>query len=244
MYKHYFISFLLLCLKTSAQITHSHNDYDQKEPFSMAYNLGFDSIEADVYIKNNEIYVAHDWDKISLDRTFTKLYLNPILEKIKENNGYPYPNKKPLHLLIDLKKDGRGILTLLTEKLKPYKKALRHVTITISGDMPAPNEFRHFDDIFYFDGRNELTYSIKEYKRVTIMSSGIAVFGKYWNGKAPLLDEMVLKIKNFVTENHSKGKKVRLWGTPNTILGFETLGQSNLGKYFTFVGSVLVNDIV
>ncbi len=217
----------LLCFKLSAQLTHSHNDYEQKQPFFAAYNLGFDSIEADVYIKDNELFVAHDWDKISPDRTLTNLYLSPLLEKIKENNGYPYPNKKALHLLIDLKKDGKEILKLLTVKLKPYKKALRHVTITISGDMPKPSEFKDFDDIFYFDGRKEQNYSTNEYKRVTIVSASITDFGKYWTGKSPLMDETALKIKTFVEENHAKGKKVRLWATPNTVLGFETL--KNLG---------------
>ena len=217
----------LLCSKLSAQLTHSHNDYEQKQPFFAAYNLGFDSIEADVYIKDNELFVAHDWDKITPERTLTKLYLTPLLEKIKENNDYPYPNKKSLHLLIDLKKDGKEILKLLTEKLRPYKKALKHVTITISGDMPKPSEFKDFDDIFYFDGRKEQNYSTNEYKRVTIVSASITDFGKYWVGELPLLDEMAQNIKTFAEENHAKGKKVRLWATPNTVLGFETL--KNLG---------------
>lgn len=63
----------LLCFKLSAQLTHSHNDYEQKQPFYAAYHLGFDSIEADVYIKDNELFVAHDWDKISPDAVL--LYL-------------------------------------------------------------------------------------------------------------------------------------------------------------------------
>ncbi|PWK25177.1 alkaline phosphatase [Arcicella aurantiaca] len=217
----------LLCFKLSAQLTHSHNDYEQKQPFFAAYNLGFNSIEADVYLKNNELYVAHDWDKISPDRTLMTLYINPILQKIQENNGYPYPNKKSLHLLIDLKKDGKEILILLTEKLKPHKKALKYVTITISGDMPKPSEFKDFDNIFSFDGRKEQIYSTNEYKRVTIVSSSMSDFGKYWAGKTPLSEEIAQKISVFVEENHSKGKKVRLWATPNTVLGFETL--KNLG---------------
>ena len=214
---------LLLCFKLSAQLIHSHNDYEQKQPFFAAYNLGFNSIEADLYIKDNELYVAHDWDKIMPENTFIHLYLEPLLAKIKDNKGFPYPNKKPLQLLLDLKKDGKEILKLLNSQMSDYKKDLRHVTISISGDMPPPDEFQNFDEIFHFDGRQELIYSENAFKRVSLVSASFMDFGKYWTGKTPLSDEVFQKINAFVEANHAKGKKVRIWATPNTTLGFETL---------------------
>ena len=214
---------LLLCFKLSAQLIHSHNDYEQKQPFFAAYNLGFNSIEADLYIKDNELYVAHDWDKIMPENTFNHLYLEPLLAKIKENKGFPYPNKKPLQLLLDLKKDGKEILKLLYSQISGYKKELRHVTISISGDMPPPDEFQNFDEIFHFDGRQELIYSENAFKRVSLVSASFMDFGKYWTGKTPLSGEVFQKINTFVEANHAKGKKVRVWATPNTTLGFETL---------------------
>ncbi|MBC7407102.1 MAG: hypothetical protein H7339_01820 [Arcicella sp.] len=214
---------LLLCFKLSAQLIHSHNDYEQKQPFFAAYNLGFNSIEADLYIKDNELYVAHDWDKIMPENTFKHLYLEPLLAKIKDNKGFPYPNKKPLQLLLDLKKDGKEILKLLNSQMSDYKKDLRHVTISISGDMPPPDEFQNFDEIFHFDGRQELIYSENAFKRVSLVSASFMDFGKYWTGKTPLSDEVFQKINAFVEANHAKGKKVRIWATPNTTLGFETL---------------------
>lgn len=214
---------LLLCFSLSAQLIHSHNDYEQKHPFFAAYNLGFDSIEADLYIKDNELYVAHDWDKITPENTFKRLYLEPILAKIKENKGFPYPNKKPLQLLLDLKKDGKEILKLLYSQMSTHKKELRHVTISISGDMPPPDEFQNYDEIFHFDGRQELTYPKNAFKRVALVSASFMDFGKYWTGKMPLPDEVFQKINTFVEANHAKGKRVRIWATPNTTLGFETL---------------------
>lgn len=214
---------LFLSAKLSAQIIHSHNDYEQKQPFFAAYNLGFDSIEADLYLKDGELCVAHDQKKISPERTLKKLYIEPLLVKIKENNGYPYPNKKPLQLLLDLKRDGKDILEVLYAQLQPYKTELRHVTISISGDMPPPDDFQYFDKIFNFDGRTHLTYSKKAFKRVSLVSASFLDFGKYWTGKAPLSDEVADKISVFVKEMHTKNKKVRIWGTPNTTLGFETL---------------------
>jgi alkaline phosphatase len=208
----------------SAQIIiHSHNDYEQKQPFFAAYNLGFDSIEADLYLKDGELYVAHDWKNVTPERTLKSLYIEPLLAKIKENNGYPYPNKKPLQLLLDLKKDGKEILKVLYAQLKPHIKELRHVKIAISGDMPSPDEFQNYDKMFFFDGRKNLTYSKDAYKRVALVSASFLDFGKYWPGKEPLSEETFQKISKFVEETHAKEKKVRIWGTPNTTLGFETL---------------------
>jgi hypothetical protein len=219
----FLITTLFLSIKVFAQVAHSHNDYEQKLPFEAAYRLGFDSIEADLYLQNNELYVAHDWDKISHEKTFKNLYLLPLLAKIKENDGRPYPNKKPLTLMLDLKKEGKFIMKALFEQLQPYKKDLKNVKIVISGDMPPPEEFKNFDKIFFFDGRKELVYSKKEFKRIAFVSTSFLDFGKFWKGKTPMPEDSFQKIDVFVKEMHEKGKMVRLWATPNTILGFETL---------------------
>jgi alkaline phosphatase len=219
----FFISFFLLGKSISAQIIHSHNDYEQKQPFFAAYNLGFDSIEADLYLKDGELCVAHDQKDVSTDQTLKKLYIEPLLIKIKENGGYPYSNKKSLQLLLDLKKDGKDILKVLYKELKPYQKELRHVTISISGDMPPPDEFENYDKMFFFDGRKKLIYSKKAFKKVSLVSASFLDFGKYWTGKMPLSDDVSEKIRIFVEEMHAKNKKVRIWGTPNTTLAYETL---------------------
>ena len=185
--------------------------------------MGFDSIEADLYLKDGELYVAHDWKNIRPERTLTKLYIEPLLVCIKKNGSFPYPNKKSLHLLLDLKQNGKAILEVLFLQLKPYRKALRHVQITISGDMPTPSEFQNYHQMFSFDGRKNLIYDRKAYKRVALVSASFLDFGKYWAGQEPLSNEIFQKINTFVEETHAKGKKVRIWGTPNTTPCFETL---------------------
>ncbi len=219
---------MILCHELSAQISHSHNDYEQKPPFDSAYDLGFNSIEADLYVKDGEIFVAHDYDKIKSERTFKHLYLNSLLSKIKSNNGYPYSNKKHLTIMLDLKKDGRDLIKILSEQLKPYKSELKNVKIVLSGDMPKPNEFKNYDKMFFFDGRKDLVYTKKEFERVAFVSTSFLDFGKYWAGKDSIPNETFQKIDLFVQEMHNKGKIVRLWGTPNTILGFETLQKLNV----------------
>ncbi len=216
---------LLLLDYSYSQKKHSHNDYEQKRPFHLAYELGFDSIEADLFLQNGELYVAHEAKNINSQNTFRKLYLEPLLDKIKENNGFAYKNKQKLQLLIDLKFNGKGILKILYEQLKPHKKALKNVRIVISGDMPKPEEFKKYDKVFFFDGRKNLNYTQKQWKRVGLMSVSFLEFSKFWNGKEELETINFNKIKAFVDTNHAKNKEIRLWATPNTKIAFKTLKE-------------------
>ena len=58
-----------LCLLVFNQIAgqqkiHSHNDYHQNIPFWLAYGCGLDSIEVDVFLKDNDLMVAHHENEI------------------------------------------------------------------------------------------------------------------------------------------------------------------------------------
>src|SRR5260221_9734513 len=85
---------------------HSHNDYENALPFQMAYDEQFGSIEADIFLQNNELIVAHDTHEVLLNRTLDKLYLQPLAAAILKNKGFVYPgNNRQLQMLIDIKTD-------------------------------------------------------------------------------------------------------------------------------------------
>ena len=50
--------------KLNAGNGHSHNDYKQQIPLLEAYYAGMGSIEADVFYRDGELYVAHDSKEI------------------------------------------------------------------------------------------------------------------------------------------------------------------------------------
>lgn len=204
---------------------HSHNDYEQKRPFYLAYELGFGSIEADVFLKEGELYVAHNWGDIKPERTFRALYLNPILKKVRENRRWPYSDHRDLQLLIDIKNTGAATLAALQKQLIPHRKALKHVRIVISGEMPAPEDLALQDKVFTFDGRKNLIYSKEASPRVVLMSSSIMDFGGNWDGKMPMPELMREKLSTFVALQHVQKKLVRLWATPNTKLSYQTLKE-------------------
>lgn len=227
----------------SMQNAHAHNDYLHEKPFSEAYSLNYGLIEADIFIQNGELLVAHEKKSIKAENTLTSLYISPLLEKIKENNGRPYADGKRLRLLIDIKEDGAQVLSLLEKQLKPNRHFfdLKHnpyaVQIIISGDMPKSEDFKNYDSIFYFDGRPKTIYSRKSFKRIALVSTSIIDYAK-WN-KAGIYSKMeTLKLQNFVDSVHYTGKMVRFWATPNNVTSFKTL--TDLGVDFIGSDSLLL----
>ena len=59
---------------TTAQ-AHSHNDYERRGAFQDAYNQQFGSIEADVFLVNDTLYVAHNLKDVKPKRTLSELYI-------------------------------------------------------------------------------------------------------------------------------------------------------------------------
>lgn len=202
---------------------HAHNDYEHARPFHDAYALGFGSIEADVYLRDGQLYVAHDAKDIKPERTLQKMYLAPVLEKITQNNGWPYAGRKSLQLLIDIKDNGATTLAALQKLLVPHRQALRHVRIVVSGAMPPPDSLANQDAIFTFDGRKDLLYSKAASPHVKLVSASMLSFGKYWDGQTPLDPEVRERLVTFIALQHAQRKLVRLWATPNNATAYQTL---------------------
>ncbi len=201
---------------------HSHNDYTRNNPFKQAYGLGFGSIEADLFLKDGELFVAHDPEDITKERTFTKLYLEPILDAYNHSaDGYLFPNKGQLQLLIDPKTEGAPILEHLTKLLKPHRELFdsknnpKAVKLVISGNRPKPADFHKYDEIFFFDGTLNEKYNQKELERIGLVSASFGSLSK-WNGLGRLTDKDLQKVKSKVDSVHNLGKKIRFWAAPDT----------------------------
>ena len=95
---------------------HSHNDYNQSIPFWDAYSNGASSIEADIFLRDNNLYVAHDQQNITASRTLESLYLQPLETALKMK----YKKEQPLFLLIDIKTEAEPALNKLISILKKY----------------------------------------------------------------------------------------------------------------------------
>jgi hypothetical protein len=159
--------------------THSHNDYEHARPLFDALDQGFCSVEADIYLVDGKLLVAHDRDKVRPERTLEALYLDPLLARCKANGGHVYPElgrdpklRRPLAatapdveftLLIDIKTDGAAIYPVLRETLQRYAGMLTRytptdtrcgaVTVILSGDRPTALVAAEPERLCAIDGR-------------------------------------------------------------------------------------------
>lgn len=234
---------------------HSHNDYLQSQPFYTAHGNGFASMEIDVFQVGNELYVAHEEEEIDPKRTIESLYIEPLLRQIELNgNDKAYKDGGSLQLMIDLKTSGAPALRLLEAKLKPLRqyfdlqKNPNAVKLVITGDAPAPEYFKDYDDIFFFDGKRNTDYTPEQLNRVAFFSANFKDFSR-WNGLGRMITPDSLKAKNFVDSVHQVGKPIRFWGNPDTRtswqafikLGVDYLNTDSPSEMATFLNKYADN---
>ncbi|MFK5972453.1 MAG: hypothetical protein QM485_04155 [Flavobacteriaceae bacterium] len=92
----------------NSTLTHvlSHNDYEQKRPLLDALEAKINSLEVDIALYNDKLYVMHHADSIAAEATFESLYLNPLRKIIEKNNGFVLEKRIPFILYINLKTKG------------------------------------------------------------------------------------------------------------------------------------------
>ena len=229
----------LLTLQAVAQVRlssnqgHSHNDYDQQIPLINAYHAGMGSIEADVFVRNGELCVAHDSVDISTELTLKKMYLNPLANLYTKSGNMPYPDASlNLQLVIDIKADYKRVLPILIRELNAYQNTFnsminsKAIRIVVSGNMPAPQEFKNYPEYISFDGRPYINYTRKQLKRVAMISDDLKKYTK-WNGIGILPQVDHDKLKSLVKQAQKLQKPFRFWATqdnPNTWTVLEQLG--------------------
>src|SRR5690606_33432240 len=93
---------------------HSHNDYLQEVPFWHAYGSGAASIEVDLFLKRDSLFVTHSEGEIRPGRTLEGMYLDRLVEVLGQGEA------RELQLLIDLKSEAHATLDKLVATLGNY----------------------------------------------------------------------------------------------------------------------------
>ena len=201
----------------TTQNAHSHNDYEQKVPYWMAYDQGFGSIEADIFLINSELVVAHDEKELQYKRSFRNLYLENIDSCLKKNGGYPYKDSsRNLQLLIDIKSDSVETLKNLISLLEQFPAIIhnRHILLVITGNRPDPNSFSHYPEYIWFDGVLSRSYTQDQLSRIKMLSDDFKQYSD-WRGVGLISVEDFEKIKSPIVKAHKQGIRVRLWNAPD-----------------------------
>ena len=218
------LTLALLILLTSANAQgynasriFAHNDYARALPFYTAYELQVGYIEADVFLMDGEILVAHHKQEIESGKTLETLYLKPLLKQINKNKGSVYQDpSRTLTLMVDLKTEGDVTLRAVVDQIEKYPDLLSCSTLhfLISGSVPDPVKWNDYPPFIYFDGRPGISYTPEQLKKISMISTS---FGAHinWNGSGKIPEKAQNKIRVLVDEAHSKGKKFRFWATPD-----------------------------
>ncbi len=223
----FFYFSVLLAMQTYAQSNaffkggHSHNDYHQPLPLYTAYEAGLGSIEADVFLKNGQLYVAHDSTEIKIGVTLKKLYLEPLARIYAQNGNRAFLDTgKTLQLVIDIKEAHPLVLAQLVKELKTFhntfdfSKNSKAIRIVISGDLPAPAAFKKYPAYLAFDGRPDVIYTDSQLERIAMISADFKKYSK-WKGVGRWSAAEEVTLKSVINAAHDKGKSFRFWGTPD-----------------------------
>ena len=202
---------------------HSHNDYFHKRPLLDALDAGFCSVEADIHLVDGQLLVAHDRDKVSPEATLAKLYLDPLLDRVRKNGGRAYPNGPTVTLLIDFKSNGEKTYPVLCELLKDYAEMLtvftddstepKAVSVIISGSRPIDTIAKESPRLVAVDGRLPDLYGGKSPHLMPLVSSSWDTAFS-WDGKGEMPKDQRAKLDKFVTKAHAQGRRIRFWGLP------------------------------
>ncbi len=203
----------------------AHNDYRHKRPLLDAQNNGYTHIEADVFLHNNKLVVAHINPYFKGKRTLENLYLAPLFEQACKKNGTIHEGyDKPFTLMIDIKTDAKKTYRALKSLLEKYRPILssydtgkvtnRAVTIVLSGNKPYDEVRKETSRLAFIDE------DLRKVDRDTIANISRMASCKYskllkWKGNGEISDREKKRLLNYVTIAHKNGDQVRLWASPD-----------------------------
>lgn len=222
----YYCFFLVIIKSAGAQPAHytvanahSHNDYEKQIPFWTAYNAGFGSIEADIYLQEDRLYVAHEEKDLVNKRSLEQLYLKPIQACIEKQKGYTYADTaRQLQLLIDIKTDSVATLNRLITVLKNYPTLInnRSLKIVITGSRPSAEKFLTYPSYILFDGNLGTQYSKATLTKIAMLSSSFKNYSQ-WNGTGIIAEKEKAQLAAEIEKAHALHKPVRFWAAPDIM---------------------------
>jgi hypothetical protein len=201
----------------------AHNDYLHKRPLFDALENGYVNIEADIFLQNNKLVIAHWFPFFKEKRTLEDLYFVPLNHYLQLHSTDSIPFQFPITLFIDIKSSPKNTYIALRSLLNKYSNILTSyengvikqgkVNIVITGRKPVgliKKEHKRFvmmDDMLNGSDTSAISniYASSSCKYSHILS---------WTGMGRIPDKEKSKLQDLITIAHSQGKKARLWASP------------------------------
>jgi glycerophosphoryl diester phosphodiesterase len=204
---------------------HSHNDGERDVPLFGALELGIASVEADVWLVDDELLVAHDPEGLAPELTLRSLYLDPLRERVRERGGVYNSDDQRFQLLIDVKTDAERTWIAINQELADDKDVLTAwgpdgviadgpIQVVVSGERARETMARQPNRFATFDGRIPQDLGAPEPPSfMPMVSQHFAYLG--WRKGMELNDDIRAKLRDAVDRAHAAGRTVRLWSVPD-----------------------------
>lgn len=219
--------------------THAHNDYLHPKPLWDALAAGFQSVEADIFLVDGNLLVAHEKESINPAKSLRQLYLEPLGQLIKQNRGSVYPlGEAPFYLLIDLKSEAESTYAALEKMLADYSSWLTQfskegvkkqgaVTVIVSGNRPLKTMEAQAERLAGYDGRlTDLESPARPALMPWISDNWSTLF--QWDGTGPLEAAERKKLKETVDKIHKRKQQVRFWAAPDKAEAWAALREAGV----------------
>jgi alkaline phosphatase len=224
---------------------HSHNDYQQIHPFTSAYQANFGSMEADILLSRDTLFVGHGETDIQKHRLFSELYLDSLRFYTRINQGSIFGNTaRTLQLLIDIKTAAEPTLEILIRELGKYPELIHSSSLifVITENRPSPEKWNNYPLFIWFDGDAGKFYDSATLRKVAMLSGNFASFSS-WKANGDPDTASIQKISKIINEAHGHGKKIRFWNVPDNpeswqwmiLLGVDWINTDHISALASFL---------
>ena len=201
---------------------HAHNDYQHPVPFWGALSAGCTSIEVDVVLKNDTLFVAHEEESIRSDRLFVSTYLEPLETSIKQNYL-----QSSIVLLIDLKTDAYQTLPMVQHAIERFKTLIEAqqsglIQFVISGNRPKPVDFSNYPSYLSFDYQSLEPIEESALEKIGMISLPFYRFSN-WDGRGEIPQKDQISIQQAVGFADKNKLPFRFWAIPDTEVSWQTM---------------------
>ena len=219
----------------AAPLAHSHNDYEQPRPLRDALALGFDSIEADIWLVDGRLLVAHEAEQVRPGRTLESLYLDPLRQWVKQPG-------RALILLIDVKTEAAATYAALDAVLAEYPELTARVRCIVSGNRAREVMAAQPHRRAALDGRLDDLATDAPADLIPLVSDNWAKFFA-WRGEGDFPAAARMQLEQFVAQAHAQHRLLRFWNTPNRpevwrelrAAGVDVIGTDDLAALRRFL---------
>jgi len=218
---------------------HAHNDYEHPRPLIDALDHGFCSVEADIWLVEGALLVAHDLKDVHPLRTLQALYLEPLRQRVQAGQGAVIAGADGFTLLVDLKSEAEATYRVLRRVLDDYHTILTRftattttpgpVTVILSGNRPIATVAAEESRRCAIDGRlPDLTADpLPSVHLMPLVSQSWApTFHYFVDGELPDADRV--RLREVVSLAHAQGRRIRFWAVPDQAFAWSELHDAGV----------------